>query len=59
MNKYTIPSIFADVDDFYHVIFENCYVELVLRFELTKKMRTECVKLTALLSILKNRNRFD
>jgi len=36
MNKYTIPSIFADVDDFYHVIFENCYVKLVLRYELTK-----------------------
>ena len=36
MNKYTIPSIFVDVDDFYHVIFENCYVKFVLRFELTK-----------------------
>ena len=43
-----------NVDDFYKVIFENCCVELALRYDLIEKMNKEYVKLIVLLSILKS-----
>ena len=54
MNKYTITAILMNVDDFYKVIFENCCVELALRYDLIEKMNKEYVKLIVLLSILKS-----
>ena len=54
MNKYTITAILMNVDDFYTVIFENCYVELALRYDLIERMSKEYVKLIILLSIFKS-----
>ena len=54
MNKYTITAILMNVDDFYKVIFENCYVELALRYDLNERMSKEYVKLIILLSIFKS-----